>query len=682
MTSILSKMEKTVSTPLASGSGSALQGLGQASCLIIFLCGLWSALHAFPATTHALTVAILVPLALCGLYFAAGRLNRAGDRAWQHAGTALLGVFVVVTFVWAIAFDSIQASDFGIYYRCGTHLQSDLAAWMSSCRSHFFYQPDNTYWTRSLAYSAPFGVLLGDNYPLFKIYNASLHGLTMALLFFWLGRFKGPRVATIALLVFGIYPEWFYSVTLATPDNLALLFVVSFLLLLPGLSSGQRVVLHVAGLAVLAFLANLARTIGPIMIVTAALWTLTFMTRRQWKGMLGQLAAIVVLYWLANVIFVQVIRAPSQGQFDLLTRVSTVDISQPSQDFRLVFAWLDQFLPLLPAGDRASVIMHKILLEFSYGFADYPSYLFAKASVLFNGMGYFWFSSNQLGPNPDSSSVVNAVTVPAGAATPAVLIASMILQLGLAAFGMVRARRDRLLCASIFFMFMFYVVVLGFGDTQPRYSLLIAPAIAIACGIALFPADTGRAEPGTARPSNILWTGAAVLALAVFYAVGSMLAAKLALRIPVPLTQARQDAPYQLADDTPCNRDPLVLDSSYKRLRVVAPAQSTCFRFSVPLPAQARSYTFFVSRDQFPFPFEERTHSPYHYRIEQQGVILYDGELGKDIVRWHKFNTLEENETAPAKLARITFSVTRTGPENVAEPFELWLLTPASNALN
>ncbi|RXV73310.1 hypothetical protein D1006_13875 [Burkholderia stabilis] len=644
--------------------------------------GLWSALHAFPDTPHALTVAILMPLALCGLYFAAGRLNRAGDKAWQQAGTVLLGAFVVVTFVWAIAFDSSQASDFGIYYRCGTHLQSDLAAWMSSCRSHFFYQPDNTYWTRSLVYSAPFGVLLGDHYPLFKIYNASLHGLTMALMFFGLARLKGPRVATIALLVFGVYPEWFYSVTLATPDNLALLFVVSFLLLLPGLGSGQRVVLHVAGLAVLAFLANLARTIGPVMIITAALWALTFMTRGQWKRMLGQLAAIVVLYWLANVIFVQVIRAPSQGQFDLLTRVSTIDISQPGQDFRLVFAWLDQFLPLLSASDRASVITHKILLEFSHGFADYPGYLFAKASILFNGMGYFWFSSNPLDLNPDSSSVVKTITVPVGAAMPAVLIASMILQLGLAAFGMVRARRDQLLCASIFFMSMFYVVALGFGDTQSRYSLLIAPAIAIACAIALFPADTGRAEPGTARPSNIPWAGAGVLALAVFYAVGSVLAAKLALRIPVPLTQARQDAPYQLADGTPCNTDPLVFDSSYKRLKVVAPARSTCFRFSVPLPAQATSYTFFVSRDQFPFPFEERTPSPYHYRVEQQGVVLYDGELGKDIVRWHKFNTLQGKETAPAGPARITFSVSRTGPENAAEPFELWLLTPASKALN
>ncbi|MBB5193687.1 hypothetical protein HNQ50_004447 [Silvimonas terrae] len=659
-----------------------MQGLGQAWCLAILLCGLWATLHAFPDAAHGLLVAGLTPPLLIGLYVAAHQLNHAGQQAWWRTGSVLLIALVLVTYAWAGAFDSSQASDFGIYYRCGTHLDNHLAAWMSSCRSHYFYQPDNTYWARALAYSAPFGVIAGDNYPLFKLYNASLHALTMALLFFGLGRQKGPRVATLALLLFGLYPEWFYSVTLATPDNLALLLVVSFLLCLPGLERERQGAIRVVALAAIAFLANLARTIGPIMLITIALWALAFAERTTWKRVLSRFVGIAALYWLANTLFVWLIHAPAQGQFDLLTRISTVDLRQPNQDFRLVFAWLDQFLPDLPANTRTNVILHKIALEFAHGFGAYPGYLFTKASVLFNGMGYFWFSSHQLGPNPDSSSVVSIVTVPAGAAMPAVLLASMTLQLGLAALGMIRARHDRLLCASIFFMAMFFVVVLGFGDTQPRYSLLIAPALAISGAIALFPADNcPHQELRGPLQANLFWAGVGVIALAVFYAAGSALAAKVALHLPTPVVMAHQEPPYPLANGAKCNTAPLAFEANYKRLKVTSPAQNQCFRFSIPLPAGARSFSLFISRDQFPFPFEPRTPSPYHYRIEQQGVLLYEGGLNTDVVRWLELNTVNSQQKTSAEPIPITFSVTRQTNETPPEPFEVWLMTPSSRAI-
>ncbi|VWC05505.1 hypothetical protein BLA14095_04974 [Burkholderia lata] len=664
-----------------SGLPFAIVGTAQAWCLLIFAFGIGAGIAGHTGIHAPLTTAIPVLAAIAAYHALARRQGSPNERMWQRAGVVALVALVVATYVWALIYDSNQSSDFGLYYRCGVRVPDSLTVWIADCRSHFFYHADNTYWVRALVYSAPFGAIFGENYPAFKLYNATLHAATMAVLFFGLQALKGPRAATVALLLLGTYPEWLYSVTVATPDNLAILLVVSFLLLLPVLSRTRHGFIPVTCIAAIAVVANLARTVGPFLIITLCLWTLITMNRTQWKSALYRLVAIVALYNFGNWIFVQVIHGPANGQFNFLQRISTIDLSQPYQNYRLVFAWLDQFLPAVSPGDRGNVIVQKILLEFSEGFSQYPSYLYAKATGLFQGTGYYSFSSTDLGSNPDSVITAPAFSVPTSASMPTLLASLLLSHLVLASLSIIKVRRDSLFVACIFFMAVLLLVVLGFGDTQARYSLLIAPAIAITCAVALFPHDRVTADQGAIGQRNVAWTALGGVAILIVYCIGSMLAAQAALRIPKPLAMAKQEPGKQIVNGTTCKPGKPILESSYKRLKITIPPGSSCSSVSIPLPADTSSFSFFVSHDQFPFPFEPKTTSSYRYRVEQNGTALYDGDLGEDIVQWHKLNTITSHDDPTARENFITFSVTSNGG-SAPDAFVIWLLAPSAKTIN
>ena len=481
--------------------------------------------------------------------------------------------------------------------------------------------------------------------------------------------------------MFGFYPEWFFSVPVATPDNLALLLLVAFLLLVPLLpdTAGRRGWLVVGGLALLAFLANLARTIGPFLIVAVVLSTLVTLRRDRWKGPLLRAAAVVVLYNLANVLFVAGIGSPVQGQFAFMERVSTIDLREPLQNYRLVFGWVDQFLPVVPEAARAKVAMHRIVTEFSHGFQNYPAYLLAKTRVFSEGTGYYLYSSMDGGVNPDSHVTARAFTVPTHPLMVIVLGGIAVFMAALTALALLRRRCDGLTIPCLFFMAMLCTVILGLGDTQQRYSLLIAPALAIICGVSFFPprnqeapvASVSSGQSAPARVGNVAWMVAGVGAIALFYIVGSKVAAVVAARIPKPLAETQQEAANA---GVPCNQAKVPFQADYKRLRATPAPGAGCFSLVAPLPAGARSVSFFVSRDEFPFPFEPRTASPYRVRVQHGDRVLYEGELGKQTVQWHRFSLQPSPAGRPHALR---FEVTPTVPD-AKEPFNLWWLTPGA----
>jgi hypothetical protein len=668
---------------VARALGAFVSGAGRALCLLLTGMMVWSGLT--NPLGHGVAVVGTLLLAAGGVLWWWARRHQDrpdSDRAWRRAGIAVLIAMCIATVAWAVAFDSNQSSDFGIYYRCGTQLKPQLFAWMESCRSNYFHQPDYTYWSRSLVYSAPFGLLAGDNYPLFKLYNAALHVATLALLYFGVRRMAGTRAACVALLLLGLYPEWFFSITVATPDNIVVLFLVGFLLLLPSLFRGRgaRAWGAVILLAVLAFLAHLARTVGPFLVAAVVLATLVSLRREHWKQPLLRAAAVVVLYNLANLATVAAVGRPVQGQFAFMERLSTVDLHAPLQNYRLVFAWVDQFLPALPDSARGPVAMHRIVTELAQGFAEYPGYLLAKTRVFAEGVGYYLYSSTDAGANPDSA-VTAAFTVPTHPAM-LVILAGIVMFVAAAAFiGLLRGRRGPVIDGSCFFVAALFGAVLGFGDTQQRYSLLIVPALAMVTALSLF----ARAEPasdaagGTVpRASRVspeiattAWTLCAFAAIALVYAAGTQAARWLAARIPQPLAMARQDAPatYQ---GLQCNAVRATLQGDYKRLRATPPADGSCFSFWAPLPAETQSITFFLSRDEMPFPFEPRTAYPYRIRVEHEGNVLLDTDLGAETVHWYRF------DLPPVPAGRpngVRFIVTPKKP-GATEPVNVWWLTP------
>jgi hypothetical protein len=673
----------------AGTAGSLTAGLARAACLLVTGLILWGGLTNPLGSRVALLAAAPLALALTAWMLAARRPHTPDrERAWSRAGTVALVVLAAAGFVWALAFDSNQSSDFGIYYRCGTSLGAGLHDWMESCRSHYFYQPDYTYWSRALVYSAPFGLLFGDNYAAFKLYNAALHAATLALLFYGVRSLAGARAALVALLVLGLYPEWFFSVTVATPDNLAVGLIVGFLLLLPAWirTEGARGWLITAALALVAFTGNLARTIGPFLIASLVLGALVNLHPDRWKSLLLRLAGVIVLYNIANMVLVAAIGTPVQGQFAFLQRISTIDLHEPLQNYRLVFGWLDQFLPVVPEAARGKVVWHKILTEFAQAFQNYPAYLLAKARVFSEGTGYYWYSSTDGGANPDSAITAAAFTVPTHPAMPVVLGAIVLFMACLTSVALLRVRRGPLVDTCIFFVALVCLVILGLGDTQQRYSLLIVPAMAIIAGVCLFPDAAPRAQaaaPGAASRAggppiarHFAWTLAGAAVIVLLYLIGSKAAAMLAQRIPRPLAEARQEGGPPLAGPG-CNGTKVTALGDYKRLRVTPAGAPGCFTVWAPIPQGALSASFFLSRDEFPFPFEPRSESPYRVRVEHGGSVLWEGSLDKDVVRWYRFSL---KPTAAGQANGIRFVVAPAGG-TAAEPFNVWWLTPSASPL-
>jgi hypothetical protein len=656
-------------------------GMGRAACLLLLVIAIWGGLDNPYGWRVPAVGALLLALAAAGWWLAMRRpATPAGDAAWHKAGLAVLGVTCAAGFGWALAFDSNQASDFGIYYRCGTHFKDTLFTWMESCRSNYFHQPDYTYWSRALVYSAPFGLLFGDNYPLFKLYNAALHAATLAVLYFGVRRLAGARPAVVALILLALYPEWFFSVTMATPDNIGVGLLLGFLLLLPATlrTQGPRGWLLALALAVLAFLAHLARTLGPFLMITLVLATLVSLRRDAWKLPLLRAAAVVVLYVLANAALVAAAGRPIQGQFALLERISSVDLHEPLQNYRVVFGWLDQFLPVLPESARTKVALQRIVTELAHGFAEYPLYLLAKVRVFTEGTGYYLYSSMDGGANPDSVMTAPAYTVPTHPALVFIL-AGFVLFLASAAFlALLRGRRGTLLDACVFFTAVFCAVMLGFGDTQQRYSLLIAPALAIITAMSMFPSTSGETATTSAsigglspRLATTAWSLGALALLGGLFAAGLVLAPALARRIPEPLVEARQEA-HAAIDGMQCNEAPVKLQANYKKLQATPAPAGGCFTLWAPLPDGARSVEFFLSRDEMRFPFEPRTAAPYRVRVEQGGRILLDADLGQDSVRWYQLNL---QPAAAGQGQGVRFVVVPKAP-GTKEPLDLWWLTP------
>jgi hypothetical protein len=245
---------------------------------------------------------------------------------------------------------------------------------------------------------------------------------------------------------------------------------------------------------------------------------------------------------------------------------------------------------------------------------------------------------------------------------------------------LVRATRGTLADACAFFMAAIFLVVLGFGDTQQRYSLLIAPSMAIIVAVTLFPSRAAAGIGETSEPRHSgeplhsaalrdrWWTCAGLGLIMLLYFACKPIAAAVALRLPQPLAQARQeDGPVA------CTSGPVMLHGDYKRLRATPAAEVTCFTISVPLPPAARSVSFFLSRDELLFPFEPRTPSPYRVRVEQDGKVIYEGELGREIVQWQQANL--PHSTAPGDRLRF---IVRSARPGIAEPFNVWWLTTSS----
>lgn len=658
--------------------GAGMEGAVRAWCLVVFALGIGGNLLADDPLRWP--VAIAVAAAACALVAVrpvVARVGPPGDMRADAWGWAALLAIVLASLGWAVRFDSMQVSDFGVYYRCGTEPHGTLSAWIAACQSHYLH-PNLVYWLRTLLYTTPFGLAFGANYPALKLYNVVLHAATLGVLFAGLRETWGRAAALVGIVALGCYPEWWFTLTLASTDNAALLCIVAFLLGLPRLATSARPAGWVTMVAGAMFAAQQLRTVGPVLLVGLAGWTAWAMhevPHRRWS-LLRRAALAAALYWAADHVLLRMVTTPGIEPVSLLKVLSALQLSS-GQDFTVGYAWAEHLWRAVPPDWRERVALHKLLGEFVSGFASYPAYLLRKATVFFSGAGYQAFAAADLVSNPDTVRTVPASTVSLPASRAAWPAAVVGLQLCLAAWTLWTRRLDLLSAAALYVLAALLLVIVGLGEVQPRYSVLVAPCLAVLAAAAITPRrcrmPTHRGPSGLlhlADPPGRVVLGAAMLL--AFYLVGTAAAWTLAVRRPSALSTAVQVAPAMI-DGRRCNDQPARLALAGQRLEVSLPPGAACASIEFRLPPDARHVMFFVARDRLPFPFEPRVSHGSRYRVVgPSGALLHDGTLGYDTAKWLRLPLGQPS--ASSVVRRLTIELLAEPTAVASRPLDIWLM--------
>jgi hypothetical protein len=543
--------------------------------------------------------------------------------SWTTAGIALLGIVAVLTYAWALRWSSIQGSDFGVYWRCGVDPQLSWSRLMGACRSRYI-SLERLYAQRSFFYTLPFGALLGADYRCFKLYNATLHVLTATTLWIAAKRLAGPRAALIALAVLAVHPDWWFCLTLAAPDNLALLAVVAVIWAVAELGTTSRPILWTCVLGVALLVAHWSRSLGALgvafALVACALAPPGRDRRRQCVATVGA----VVLFFLSSSALDALLGGPV-SQHTLLASAASLDL-RSEQDFTTGFQWQEHMWRAIPEAERMRVAIWRILDELRADFMRWPAYMAAKARVLFRGDGYLFFATWSGAGNVDTAFPVAVSDVPGAPWIVAVSRAATMVVLVMTVGAMVRDGLDRLGKAALAFMAAFLAMVLGFSEVQSRYSLVIAPAIALVVASAF---RGKQIDPPRVRALSLL-TGLVLLVVA--FAGGAVLTL-LASR-PDALAAARQGAPG-VVGGVPCNGTPVSLTASRRVVQLRLAPGVRCATVAVPVSsAGMRRASFFVTRTTFPFPFEPSPPAPFEYGVRVGPGAFRWQEFGVAAARW------------------------------------------------
>jgi hypothetical protein len=82
------------------------------------------------------------------------------ESQWDRFGLLIIVFSTFATFLWAWKFDSVQVSDFGVYFSCGAKSSIDINKWINNCQSKYLHK-NLIYWGRSLLYTAPLEYFTG-----------------------------------------------------------------------------------------------------------------------------------------------------------------------------------------------------------------------------------------------------------------------------------------------------------------------------------------------------------------------------------------------------------------------------------------------------------------------------------------------------------------------------------------
>ncbi len=555
------------------------------------------------------------------------------QQQWSKYSSIFFISLITIKLLWIIFFDSAQVSDFGIYFHCGISQAKSLQISINECQSSFL-EPNSTYWLRSFFYSFPISVIFGDDYAGFKLSNLLIHIVTIVIWYVGINRFYGPRVALVSSILLALYPEYWFTITLVSTDNLVILFVVLFILILPEIDKpGRTGITSAIILGFIIFLSQQLRSIGLILIISALAWALIRRENNFRISILNFLILLTSYYCISN-LFSLFFSTGLPDIFNTVKILSTIDFNS-TQDFSVNYRWAEHYWPALPKDMSFDISTHKIFVELSQ-FSEWPAYFFKKTAINFSGTGYYGLSSFNFPPgNPDSSLNIEKSTIPffssafqwLGAFVTLLLVASM--------KSIVRLPKLGPVFSSTILIAIFSLVVLGMGEAQARYSLLLAPALALLVAIAFFPQDSTELHDsnlGIKFLSTRLLCGVLCISAAYFFVV-------LAMATIHPEGDISKNARLTTLDDndfTSCKNNGITLENNYKDVKVSFDSGSDCAAFYIKIPKTGENISFFVSGAKFPYRFEEKYHSGFEYGISSGNSLNSMKSLGDKSVVWHK----------------------------------------------
>ena len=424
----------------------------------------------------AVITAAVIILTLCELP-TPGHVNTIVTRT-------LFIVFALSSLVWAWYVNTPQVSDFGVYLRCGSsllHSWESFTNWTRSCESQWI-PGFATYWRRSLLYSLPIGWLGNGSYAVFKLVNAILHIIAVMAMYRVVRATFGNTAGWISASLLALYPEFWWVTTSISSDNLVVPLLVIFIYALGKLStkdtSGR--VAHMVLAVALLLAMDWLRSIGPLLIV--AIFFSCLIADRTSKPMLLTLGILATATNILTGALPALFGLSTQQTDGLLATLISDGLSHNS-NFWDAYAWHQYVFPRLDPDH-----LTRLQLGFpAQNAVSAPALLgdwIQCLATLFNGDGYYFFSTLAQGENPDDFMLPN-LRPHFGLDTAALpwMQGMALLTLCLAALGSARAMRSALGRAALCTGGAILIFIILIGEVQARYSLLLAPSYGIVAGV-------------------------------------------------------------------------------------------------------------------------------------------------------------------------------------------------------
>ncbi|OUL88675.1 ArnT family glycosyltransferase [Paraburkholderia hospita] len=609
-----------------------------------------AALAQFATPGFALLLGVLIPLLLVALM-----------RALRETDIPTVKVVCFVAYslavlLWAWHYDSKQWGDLGVYYRCGTSdLQTahTIREWMTRCQGKAIGET-SAFWMRSLLYTLPFGAVFGNHYLLFKLFNALAHIATVFVLYRVVESFFNARTALITTVLFALNPEWWFTTTIAVGDNLSMLGLVVFFHAAAKSALAEKISWRWFLAAVFSFMAvDLVRTCG--MIILAAMVLVALMSSHQVRRRVFGLALCLLLVTLAMGHAIEMFRlTPLTNQSTSVFGVlSGLDFSGDTSSMR-EYGWNQFYVSQIPVGHRMHEVLARMAEAFSSGFVTLIVYWFGKLQYLLHGNGYLALA-NTYGkyllddvPVPIHHMITNRVAVAElargyGVGTALLAVTGLILR-------PVQALPLRMALA---FAAAFLLMMVGVWEIQPRYVLLIIPALCLITANG-FAAERVFSEQLRVYGMRLLITAGGFALVFLVALAGVRLAAKTYAGQLPQIHNVTQQAAYTDVDGKLCNTHALPIEITRHASRIMLPRHGEgCYSLDIEMTDLGREASFFVSRAATPTLWE-MTYDPVVFELKEGGKIWGSANFTNVI---SQYVVVQSNGQEPAPKTR-TFTLT------------------------